>query len=68
MKIYVRERTKTKTEGRQPRFRVLAVSGGDLSFHAMHLRRKELEKISEAEGAEIVYLMDESAIHGKKHK
>jgi hypothetical protein len=68
MKIYVRERTKTKAEGRQPRFRVLAVAGGDISFKAIHLRKKELEQISEGTGAEIVYLTEEHSGHGGKRK
>ncbi len=56
MKIYVRERTKSKEGGRNPRYRVLASQGGELQFHADHLRKIDIETIAKDLGAEIVYM------------
>ncbi len=56
VKIYVRERTKIGEGVRQPRFIVLAVTGGDLKVYAHHFRRTELEQLATECGAELVYL------------
>lgn len=56
MKIYVRERTRSKEGGRNPRFRVVATEGGDLRFHADHLRKTDIETIAKDLGAEIIHL------------
>ncbi len=56
MKIYVRERTKVGEGVRQPRYIVLAVTGGDLKVYAHHWRKTELEQIASDLGAELVYL------------
>jgi hypothetical protein len=56
MKIYVRERIKVGREVKQPRYRTVAVSGGDLQIKAVHFRKTELEQIAKDTGAEIVYL------------
>ncbi|MGZ7124146.1 MAG: hypothetical protein ACXVIT_11595 [Halobacteriota archaeon] len=56
MKIYVRERIKVGKGVKQPRYRIVAVSGGDLRLLAVHLRKTELEQIARDVGAEIVYL------------
>ncbi len=56
MKIYVRERIKVGEGVRQPRYKVVAVAGGDLQMLAGHLRKTELEQIARDVGAEIVYL------------
>ncbi len=56
MKIYVRERTKSKEGGRNPRYRVIATEGGELRFHADHLRKVDIETIGKDLGAQIVYL------------
>ncbi len=37
-------------------YRVVGVSGGDLRITAEHFRKKELEQIARATGAEIVWL------------
>lgn len=34
----------------------MAVAGVDMTFHADHLRKKELEEIAEAVGAELILL------------
>ncbi len=67
MKIYVRERTKSKEGGRNPRYRVIASQGGELRFHADHLRKVDIETIAKDLGAEIVY-MPEREHAGKKTK
>ena len=60
MKIYVRERMKVKSGVKEPRFRILAVTGGSgtshLKFESRHLRKVELEQIAKDVGAEVVYL------------
>jgi hypothetical protein len=55
-KIFVRERRKVEKGEKKPRFRVVGVSGGDLKLYVKHIRKKELEQIKSATGAEIVRL------------
>ncbi|MFZ0449613.1 MAG: hypothetical protein WAL98_10265 [Desulfatiglandaceae bacterium] len=55
-KIFVRERRKVEKGEKKPRFRVLAVSGGDLKIYAHHIRKKELEQMAKAVGADVVYI------------
>ena len=55
-KIFVRERRKVEKGEKKPRFRVVGVSGSDVKIYVKHIRKKELEQISNASGAEIVYL------------
>jgi hypothetical protein len=55
-KIFVRERRKVEKGEKKPRFRVVGVSGGDLKIYTRHVRKKELEHIAGATGAEVVYL------------
>jgi len=40
----------------RPRFALVATQGTDVEFYQVHLRRKELEALAAAVGAEIVYL------------
>lgn len=54
--IFYRERVKTKEGAQTPRFRVLAVSGIDLKIYGDHFRKKELEQLAQATGAELVAL------------
>jgi hypothetical protein len=56
MKIYVRERTMGKEGSRNPRYRIVATEGGDLRFHADHLRKIDIETIAQDLDAEVVYL------------
>lgn len=62
-KIFVRERRKIGKGEKKPRFRVLGVSGGDIKIYTKHIRKRELDQLSEATGAEVVYLET-----GKKEK
>ncbi|MCP4337840.1 MAG: hypothetical protein GY799_02905 [Desulfobulbaceae bacterium] len=54
--IFYRERVKAKEGSRSPRFRVVAVSGVDLKVYGNHLRKKELEQIAKATGADLIAL------------
>ncbi len=70
-KLYVRERTNIGQGMGRPRFAIVAVSGLDLKVYHSHVRKSELEKLSEDLGAEIVYLPrgdgpgDEEPQHGR---
>jgi hypothetical protein len=55
-KIFVRERRRVKKGEKKPRFRIVGVSGSDVKIYAQHMRKKELDQLSAASGAEIVYL------------
>lgn len=55
-KIFYRERNKVGVKERKPRFKLVAVAGVDISFYGDHLRKKELEEIATAVGAELVLL------------
>lgn len=55
-KIFVRERRKVEKGEKKPRFRVLGVSGTGLKVYVKHIRKKELEDLSKATGAEVIYL------------
>ncbi|MCG6905850.1 MAG: hypothetical protein LJE63_04425 [Desulfobacteraceae bacterium] len=54
--IFVRKRRKIEKGEKKPRFRVVGVSGGDVKLYVEHIRKKELDQISAATGAEVVYL------------
>ena len=56
MKIYVRERQKVGEGVRQPKYRVIAVTGGQVQIQATHFRKMELEVIAKEVGAEIVWM------------
>ena len=58
-KIFVRERRKVEKGEKKPRFRVLGVSGGDLKLYVKHIRKKELEQLADAVGADVVYIKAE---------
>ena len=64
-KIFVRERRKIEKGEKKPRFRVVAVSGGDLKVYVEHIRKQELEQLAKAVGAEVVYLEVEKKEKGK---
>lgn len=55
-KIFVRERRKVGKGEKKPRFRVVGVSGSDLKIYVDHIRKKELDQLSAATGAEVVIL------------
>jgi hypothetical protein len=56
MKIFVRARTRAKEGSHNPRFRVVATVGGDLRFHADHMRKIDIETIATELGADIIYM------------
>jgi len=56
MKIYVRERQKVGEGVRQPMFRILAVTGGQIQIEGIHFRKFEIERIAKDLDAEVVYL------------
>jgi hypothetical protein len=66
VKIFVRERQKVGEGVRQPQFRVVAVTGGQLQIEATHFRKFEIEEIAKETGAEVVYL--EAKPEGKRKK
>ena len=55
-KIFVRERRKVEKGEKKPRFRLVGVGGADLKIYVKHIRKKELDQIAGAAGAEVVYL------------
>jgi hypothetical protein len=65
-KIFVRERRKSQEGEKQPRFRVVGVSGSDLKIHLTHVRQQELDQIAEITGATIVYLTHQGDKTGKQ--
>lgn len=62
-KIFYRERRKVGEGEKKPRFKLVAVAGVDVKVYGKHLRKKELEQIAEAVGAELVLLK-----HGERDK
>ncbi|MGD8543432.1 MAG: hypothetical protein PVI27_05980 [Desulfobacteraceae bacterium] len=54
--IFVRKRRKIEKGEKKPRFRVVGVSGGEIKLYVEHIRKKELDQISAATGAQVVYL------------
>lgn len=63
-KIFYRERRKVSEGEKKPRFKLVAVAGADIRFYGDHLRKKELEQIAGAIGAELI-LLAHSAKEGK---
>ncbi|NTW92605.1 MAG: hypothetical protein HGA40_04085 [Methanoregulaceae archaeon] len=55
MKIYVRERTKVREGVRQPMYRIVAVTGGQVQIELTHFRKFEIEQLAKDVGAEVVY-------------
>lgn len=60
VKIYVRERLKVGSGVKEPKFRIMAVTGTNgnahLKIQATHFRKVEIEQIAKDVGAKIVYL------------
>ena len=65
-KIFVRQRRKSQEGEKQPRFRVVGVSGSDLKIHLTHIRQQELDEIATITGAAIVYLTHQGDKTGKQ--
>ncbi|MDD1669220.1 MAG: hypothetical protein LUO97_05410 [Methanomicrobiales archaeon] len=68
MKIYVRERQKVGEGVRQPMFRILAVTGGQIQIEGTHFRKFEIEQIAKDIDAEVVYLEAEKVGQKKMKK
>lgn len=66
MKIYVRERKKVGENVEEPRFRIIAVTGGQLQIEAPHFRKFEMEQIAKDIGAQVIYLTPVSEDQKKK--
>ena len=66
MKIYMRERQKVGEGVESPKFRVVAVIGGQLQIEATHFRKFEIEQIAKDAGAEVVYMKPVADEHKKK--
>ncbi len=58
IKIYVRERQKVREGVKQPMFRIVAVTGGQVQIELTHFRKFEIEQIAKDIGAEVIYLQE----------
>jgi hypothetical protein len=56
MKIYVRERQKVGEGVESPKYRIVAVTGGQIQIEATHFRKFEIELIAKDIKAEVVYM------------
>ena len=56
MKIYVRERQKVGEGVESPKYRIVAVTGGQIQIEATHFRKFEIEQIAKDIKAEVVYM------------
>lgn len=66
MKLYVRERQKIGEGVKQPKYRIVAVTGGEIQIEATHFRKVEIEQIAKDVGAQVVYM--EPVPEEEKHK
>jgi hypothetical protein len=67
MKIYVRERQKVGEGVESPKYRVVAVTGGQLQIEATHFRKFEIEQIAKDSKAEVIFLKPVPDDQKKKH-
>ncbi len=67
VKIYVRERMKVGEGVKQPMYRIVAITGGQIQIELTHFRKFELEQIAKDVGAELVYLEEVPDDEKKKH-
>jgi hypothetical protein len=54
--IFVRERRKIETGEKKPRYRVVGVHDVNLRIYVEHIRKRELDQLAEAAGANVVIL------------
>jgi hypothetical protein len=66
MKIYVRERQKVGEGVESPKYRVVAVTGGEIQVEATHFRKFEIEQIAKDVKAEVVFMTPVADEHKKK--
>ena len=66
----MRERQKVGEGVRQPMFRILAVTGGQIQIEGTHFRKFEIERIAQDLDAEVIYLEaeGEGEKKGKKRR
>ncbi len=67
IKIYVRERMKVGEGVKQPMYRIVAVTGGQVQIELTHFRKFEVEQIAKDIGAEVVFLEPVPEEEKKKH-
>lgn len=67
MKIYVREWMKVREGAKQPMFRIVAVTGGNIQIELTHFRKFEIEEIAKDVGAELIYFEEIPDDDKKKH-
>jgi hypothetical protein len=67
LKIYMRERMKVGEGVKQPMYRIVAVTGGQVQIELTHFRKFEIEQIAKDIGAEIVFLEPVPEEEKKKH-
>lgn len=65
-KIFYRERLKVGEGEKKPRYIVVAIAGIDMKVYGQHLRKKELEQIALAVGAELVFMNNEEKEKGEE--
>ena len=68
MKIYVRERQKVGEGVESPKYRVIAVTEGQIQIEATHFRKFEIEEIAKDVGADVVFLKPVADDHKGKKK
>jgi hypothetical protein len=56
MKIYVRERQKVGEGVESPKYRIIAVTGGELQIEAPHFRKFEIEQIAKDVSAQVIFM------------
>jgi hypothetical protein len=66
MKIYVRERQKVGEGVESPKYRIVAVTGGEIQIEATHFRKFEIEQIAKDVKAEVVFMKPVADDHKKK--
>jgi hypothetical protein len=66
MKLYVRERQKVGEGVESPKYRVVAVTGGQIQIEASHFRKFEIEQIAKDVGAEVVFMKPVAEDNKKK--
>ena len=67
MKLYVRERQKVGEGVKQPKYRIVAITGGEIQVVATHFRKSEIEAIAKDVGAEVIFLEPVADGSKKKH-
>jgi len=66
MKIYARERQKVGEGVESPKYRIVAVTGGEIQIVATHFRKFEIEQIAKDTEAELVFMKPVADDHKKK--